>query len=132
MDRIGTDLSEDIPDVGGGVPPRGTVVSASGAISDRFQIEEHRILRGEIELRSREGRSMERNVMLVSAAVYGFLLTPKDGVIGDPYHHLAWYFPPVFNFLAMIRWRESARMIAKLARLYRASRAGAHGERLGS
>ena len=48
-------------------------------LGDQLKIEEYKILRGEIELRSSEGRTMERNVMIISAVIYGFLPTPKSG-----------------------------------------------------
>jgi hypothetical protein len=59
--------------------------------------------------------------MLVSAAMYGFLLTPKNSgqADGHVYYLLAWYLPPVFIFLAMLRWRESTYMIANLAKYIR-------------
>jgi hypothetical protein len=90
----------------------------SEGLCDQLRVEEYKILRGEIEQRSCEGRTMERYAMLVSAAVYGgFLL--KDGVTqkgdGALCYALAWYLPPLFNFLAMLRWRETTRMMEKLA-----------------
>jgi hypothetical protein len=42
-------------------------------------MEEFKIQREEIEQRSSEGRTMERNVILIASAIYGFALTPKSG-----------------------------------------------------
>jgi hypothetical protein len=87
-------------------------------LGDQLKLEEFKILRGEIELRSSEGRTMERNVMIISAVIYGFLLTPKSGNISDLdkiYVDQAWYLPPILNFLALVRWRESITMIVALA-----------------
>jgi hypothetical protein len=88
--------------------------------SDALELAEFNILRAEIEQRSSEGRAMERNVMIISSVIYGFLLTPKGiSSIPDPkidnYHDLAWYLPPLLNFLALVRWRESVLLIMALS-----------------
>ena len=89
---------------------------------DQVRLEEFKALRGEVELRAVEQRTMERNVVLLSAAIYAFLLFPK-GHLGNPkdeiYLELAWYLPPLFNFLAFMRWLESIKMIAGLAQYLR-------------
>jgi hypothetical protein len=87
------------------------------SLGDKLRLEEYKILRGEIELRATEQRSMERNVVLIAAAVYGFLLTPKQNIsdIDAPFLDYAWYLPSVFSFLAFLRWRESVKMIEALA-----------------
>jgi hypothetical protein len=87
-------------------------------LGDQLKLEEFKILRGEIELRSSEGRTMERNVMIISAVIYGFLLTPKSGdlsALDKIYVDQAWYLPPILNFLALVRWRESMTTIVALA-----------------
>jgi hypothetical protein len=85
--------------------------------ADKMRLEEFRLLRGEIELRATEQRVMERNVILLSASIYGFLLYPKNlDIPGDQnYLALAWYLPSLFSFLALVRWRESVKMIAALS-----------------
>jgi hypothetical protein len=84
---------------------------------DKLRMEEFKILRGEIEQRSSEGRTMERNVILISAAIYGFLLTPKKDLypLEGEYLQLAWYLPPIFAFLSFLRWRDSGDLIRALA-----------------
>jgi len=98
-----------------------TAGSDLGQLADQLHLEEFRILRGEIELRSAEQRGMERNVVLAAAAIYGFLLAPKGGVPAEdmPFVGLAWYLPPLFGFLGFIRWRESVKMIDALAEYIR-------------
>ena len=90
-------------------------------LAEQFRLEEFKVLRGEIELRATEQRGMERNVILVAAAIYGFLLVPKTGIMAEdqPYLDLAWYLPPLFSFLGLIRWRESVKMIDALAEYLR-------------
>jgi hypothetical protein len=46
-------------------------------LGDQLKLEDFKVLHGEIELRSSEVRTMERNVIIISAAIYGFLLTPS-------------------------------------------------------
>lgn len=95
----------------------GVDVPKTDELADKLKVEEFKILRGEIELRATEQRSMERNVILIAAATYGFLLTPKTGISQDDirFVNLAWYLPAVFSFLALLRWRESVKMIDALA-----------------
>jgi hypothetical protein len=85
--------------------------------ADKMRLEEFRLLRGEIELRASEQRAMERNVILLSASIYGFLLYPKGHEAGRDLNYLAlaWYLPSLFSFLALVRWRESVKMIAALS-----------------
>jgi hypothetical protein len=90
-------------------------LSPSETLDAKLRLEEFRILRGEIELRSSEGRAMERNVMIISAAIYGFLLAPQMPDANDGYRGLAWYLPPLLNLLALIRWRESVKLIIALS-----------------
>ncbi len=87
-------------------------------LADKIKLEEYRGLRNEIELRGGEQRAMERNTVLLSASIYGFLLYPKAGTVDcadRPFLLMAWYLPPLFSFLALIRWRESVKMIEALA-----------------
>ncbi|MBV9824565.1 MAG: hypothetical protein JO001_02620 [Alphaproteobacteria bacterium] len=95
----------------------GVASSNTEPLGDKLLLEEFKILRGEIELRASEQRGMERNVILIAAAIYGFLLTPKGTiqVFDAPFSDLAWYLPPVFSFLALVRWKESVKMIEALA-----------------
>src|SRR6202012_1423761 len=98
----------------GNIPEQGK----GETLADKIRLEEFRVLRGEIELRASEQRAMERNVVLLAASIYAFLLYPKEGKIdpGDaPFLTLAWYLPSLFSFLALVRWRESLKMIEALA-----------------
>jgi hypothetical protein len=98
----------------------GQNVSKQESLADKIRLEEFRGLRGEIELRASEQRAMERNVILLSASIYAFLLYPKDKAAIDPdseqFLQLAWYLPSLFSFLALVRWRESVKMIEALAK----------------
>ena len=54
----------------------------------------------------------------MAASIYAFLLYPKEGKIDPsdaPFLTLAWYLPSLFSFLALVRWRESLKMIEALA-----------------
>jgi hypothetical protein len=87
-------------------------------LADKIRLEEFRVLRGEIELRASEQRAMERNVVLLAASIYAFLLYPKKDPTDPsdmPFITLAWYLPSLFSFLALVRWRESLKMIEALA-----------------
>jgi hypothetical protein len=87
-------------------------------LGDKIRLEEFKVLRGEIELRASEQRAMERNVILLSASIYGFLLYPKGQNFDDadkPFLLLAWYLPSLFSLLALVRWTESVKMIGGLA-----------------
>jgi hypothetical protein len=98
-----------------------TPAPASETFAEKAKLEEFKLLRGEIELRAAEQRGMERNVILLCASIYGFLLYPKG--TPDPgdqaYLDLAWYLPSLFGFLALVRWRESVKMIEAVARYLR-------------
>ena len=99
---------------------------------DKIRLEEFRVLRGEIELRAGEQRAMERNVVLLAAAIYAFLLYPKSNPLdpGDmPFITLAWYLPSMFSFLALVRWRESLKMIEALAEYLRQMESDILGEK---
>ena len=45
-----------------------------------FRLEEFKILHGEVEQRAKEQRDMERNVVLLTGAIYAFLLTHPDAL----------------------------------------------------
>ncbi len=45
-----------------------------------FRLEEFKILRGEVEQRAKEQRDMERNVVLLTGAIYAFLLIHPDAL----------------------------------------------------
>jgi len=87
--------------------------------TDQARLEEFKILRGEIELRAAEQRSMERYVILADAAIYSVLMFPKDEAPDALLVDLGWVLPPVIGFLALIRWRESVTMIETLAEFLR-------------
>jgi len=93
----------------------------SETFAEKAKLEEFKLLRGEIELRAAEQRGMERNVILLCASIYGFLLYPKGtpAAADQPYLDLAWYLPSLFSFLALVRWRESVKMIEAVARYLR-------------
>jgi hypothetical protein len=98
----------------------GTINTASTdveTLADKYGLEEFKLLRGEIELRGSEQRSMERYVVLADAAIYALLLFPEKDVKppDTPLVNLAWSLPPLIGLLALIRWRESVRMIRHLA-----------------
>jgi hypothetical protein len=88
-----------------------------GTLRNQLRLEEFKILRGEIELRSSEGRAMERNVILIASGIYGFLLAPKGVSLSENtmFLELAWYLVPIFSFLSFIRWRDSGDLIRALA-----------------
>jgi hypothetical protein len=83
-----------------------------------FRLEELKLLRHEIEVRSEEQQSMERYILLADAAIYASLVFPGE-------HHpteiawIAWYLPGLLALAALTRWRESVRMIRRLARYIR-------------
>ncbi len=93
-------------------------------LAEEYKLEEMKLLRGEVELRGQERRSMERNVLLADAAIYSFVLAPEkiDFRAMHRLGWLVWYLPPMLAFLALIRWRESLKMIGHLAEYIQSDR----------
>jgi hypothetical protein len=83
--------------------------------ANAYRFEELKLLRHEIEVRSEEQQSMERYVLLADAAIYASLVFPKDAQASDV-AWVAWYVPGLLALAALVRWRESVRMIRRLAR----------------
>lgn len=78
--------------------------------------DEYRILRAEIEERSKEQREMERNVVIITTAIISFLLVnPAQKPELVKLATLGWLIPPIVAFLALGRWLESLKMIKTLA-----------------
>lgn len=81
-----------------------------------LRADEYRILRGEIEERSKEQREMERNVVVIIAAIISFLLVnPAQKSELARLATIGWLIPPIVGFLALGRWLESLKMIKTLA-----------------
>jgi len=84
--------------------------------ASELQADEYRILRGEIEERSKEQREMERNVVIITTAIISFLLVnPAQKPELAKLATLGWLIPPIVAFLALGRWLESLKMIKTLA-----------------
>jgi hypothetical protein len=98
-------------------------------LSESVILEEFKALRGEIEMRGSEQRTMERYVVLADAALYSVLVFPKPEQYGgdQTLRNLVWFLPPIIGFLALIRWRESVRMIDHLAEFLRRRQKQIHG-----
>lgn len=97
---------------------------------DKAALEEFKILRGEIELRGSEQRAMERYVIVADAFIYGLLVVPpREQVVQDKFlFQFLWFIPPMIGFLALIRWRESVKMIETLAEFLRRREAELFGD----
>jgi len=84
----------------------------------QFRLKEFELLRGEVEHRSQEQRAMERNVVILTAAIFTFLVSKDlDRKNPDTMELLwaVWVIPPFVIFLALSRWLDSLKMIKRLA-----------------
>jgi hypothetical protein len=84
----------------------------------QFRLKEFELLRGEVEHRSQEQRAMERNVVILTAAIFTFLVSKDlDRKNEDTIELLwvVWVIPPFVSFLALSRWLDSLKMIKQLA-----------------
>lgn len=83
-----------------------------------FRLKEFELLRGEVGHRSQEQRAMERNVVILAAAIFSFLLSKdfsSSASVEPGLLAVGWLIPPVVALLALTRWLESLQMIRSLA-----------------
>jgi hypothetical protein len=99
-------------------------------LADQVQIEEYKNLRGELELRSSEQRTLERYAILADAALYSVLVFPKlDQFTGDrTLYNLAWFLPPLLGLFALRRWKATIFTISDLAEFLRRREEKIYGE----
>jgi hypothetical protein len=84
----------------------------------QFRLKEFELLRGEVEHRSQEQRAMERNVVILTAAIFTFLVSKDLDRKNEETMELlwvVWIIPPFVSFLALSRWLDSLKMIKQLA-----------------
>ncbi len=92
--------------------------AAESEAAKAFRVEELKLLRHEIEVRSEEQRAMERYVLLADAAIYAVLVFPNkasDKTLDTSVAWIGWYLPGLLAVAALVRWYESVRMIRNIA-----------------
>lgn len=86
-----------------------------------FRLAEFNALRTEILERSKEQVSLESQMVLGSAAIYGALGTVVSfAPVVQPFVAFLWWMPPALLAFGFFRWRANGERIAKIARYIRA------------